>query len=187
MSFNQNVFQNALTCVATAVALFAAVFAWQQVDIGREHNKLSVRPILQITPYLEGTGGRNGLFLTNDGLGPALLKTFSVRSGSVVREGFGVDQWAEIIATTKANPACFGTGWPKGETAIKVGAELPLVILTKAEGNTCQLELIKLIAGPAVHITVGYESMYGEQKTLVADSRIISKTLDRIYRRLVER
>ena len=185
MRINQNVIQIAVTAAAIPVSIAAALFAWKQVELGREHNRLSVAPILQITPYAEGKGGKNGLFMTNDGLGPAIIKSFSIRSGGVVAEGFGANRWSEIVALTDANPLCFASGWPKGETALRAGAEVPLLVLTKADGmEACLLELIKLVGGRAIDIEVTYESMYEEKKTLRTDTRITSKALETLYHSL---
>lgn len=173
------------TVSAVCISIFAAVFSWQQVEISRVHNRKSVEPILQITPYMEGKGRRNGLYLTNDGLGPAILKGFSVKSGGVVASGFGSDRWFEVLATTVSLPACFATGWPKGEVALRPGIEIPLVSLTNAEGTEiCGLELVKLIGGKPIEIRVQYESIYGEPKMLTADSKVVSRTLDALYKKL---
>jgi hypothetical protein len=188
MKLNHLAIQSFATGLAVLISISAAVFAWQQVEIGRTHNRLSVVPIIQITPYLEGKNGRNGLYLSNDGLGPAIIKGFSVRSGGVVANGFESDRWAEILATTAANPACFATGWPKGETALRAGVEVPLVYATKAEGaEICLLELVKLVGGNAIEISVDYESIYGEPKHLSANSKAKSKTLDALYQKLITR
>lgn len=68
MNINHNVVQAATAALALPISILAAVFTWQQLEIGREHNRLSVAPILHITPYLEGIGGKNGFYMTNEGL-----------------------------------------------------------------------------------------------------------------------
>lgn len=184
MKYSHLAIQSIAAALAVCISIIAAVFAWQQVGISRTHNQLSVIPILQITPYLEGKSGRNGLYLSNDGLGPAIIKGFSVRSGGVVASGFESDRWTEVLATTVANPACFATGWPKGETTLKAGIEVPLVFATKAEGaEVCLVELVKLIGGNPIEIGIEYESIYGEKKHLAANSKVFSKTLDALYRK----
>lgn len=185
MSVNHTAIQSIASAAAVLISITAAVFAWQQVEVGRVHNRLSVTPILQITPYLEGKSGRNGLFLSNDGLGPAIVKSFEVRSNGITASGFGADRWDEIIATTAANPLCFGRGWPKGETTLKAGSEVPLVYVTKAEGaEGCMAELVKLVGGSAIEIEIGYESIYGEPKHLSANSKAVSRTLSNMYQML---
>ena len=183
---NHIAIQSIAAALAVCISIFAAVFAWQQVEVSRIHNRKSVAPILQITPYMEGKNRRNGLYLSNDGLGPAIVRGFSVKSGGVVASGFASDRWAEILATTSANPVCFATAWPKGETAIRAGVEVPLVYVKNAEGaELCMGELVKLIGGPPIEITVEYESIYGEAIHRSANSRVFSSTLDTLYKKLI--
>lgn len=180
---NHIAIQSIATVTAVSISIFAAVFAWQQVELTRNHNRKSVTPILQITPYMEGKNHRNGLYLTNDGLGPAVIKSFSVRSGGILAKGFESDRWGEILSAKNLNPTCFATGWPKSEVAIRPGIEITLLSLTNAEGmDICRLDLLKLIAGSPIEIDVEYESIYGEVKHLQANSKISSKTIDNLYK-----
>jgi hypothetical protein len=137
---------------------------------------------------LEGKSGRNGIYLSNDGLGPAIIKNFSVKSGGVVASGFESDRWTEIIATTAANPLCFGTAWPKGEVALKAGLEIPLVFITRAEGaEICYAELIKLVGGNAIDISVEYESIYQEKQVITRNQKVFSRTFDALYKKVSEK
>lgn len=177
-----------LSAVALVVAIAAAYFAWMQVDVSRVHNRLSVMPILQLTPYLEGPGGKNGIYLSNDGLGPAIIEGFSVKVGEVVASGFEEDRWSEMLGMTEALPDCFAAGWPKANTALKASAEESLIRITQADiRSTCYGEMVKLVGGRPLEIRVDYRSMYGEKKQLVADSRIVSKKLEKLYRALVSK
>jgi hypothetical protein len=192
--FNHAVIQSLAAVFALLISFAAAWFAWEQVNLSKIHNRLSVMPILQLTPYLEGKNGkdgkiaRNGLYLSNDGLGPAIIKSFTVKSGGVIATGFTSDRWHEIISTTAANPTCFATGWPKAETALKAGVDIPLVSVTAAVGlsEICNLELLKLVGGNAIEVDMDYESMYGEKKHLLANSKVFSKTLDDLYKLLMK-
>ena len=56
--------------VTLIVSVLAMAFAWEKVAISKDHNRRSVKPVLQITPFVEGPGERNGIYLSNDGLGP---------------------------------------------------------------------------------------------------------------------
>jgi hypothetical protein len=183
---NHIAIQTVSTALAVCVSIFAAVFTWQQVEVSRIHNRLSVKPILQITPYGEGATGRNGLYLSNDGLGPAVIKSFSAKVAGVTASGFESDRWAQILSAAGVNPTCFATGWPRSETTLRAGIETPLVYLTKAEGSElCFAELVKLIGGNAIEIDIQYESIYGERKRLSAISKVYSNTLDVLYRKLI--
>ncbi|WP_371325343.1 hypothetical protein VX159_07440 [Dechloromonas sp. ZY10] len=171
---------------AVFISILSAIFAWQQVDVSRVHNRKSVMPILQVTPYMEGKERRNGIYLSNDGLGPAIVKGFSVSSGNVVASGFGSDRWSEVLSATTLNSSCFATGWPKGETAIRAGSDMPLLSITNADGyDMCMVELVKLIGGKPIEINIEYESIYGDVMHLSATSKISSQTLDSLHKKLV--
>ena len=175
--------QNVVGVLALCISIVAAIFAWQQVEISRVHNRLSVAPILHVTPYAEGKSGRSGIYVSNVGLGPAIIKEFSVKAGGVVASGFESDQWPEILTAADTNPLCFATAWPKADSAVKAGEELPLVFVTKAEGSDiCYAELIKLIGGQGVDISIQYESIYGEPRHVSESFKVKSKTMDWLYR-----
>ena len=185
MMLNHVTIQTVVAVFAAVISAAAVVFAWQQVEVSRIHNRRSVVPILQLTPYLEGNPGRNGLYLLNAGLGPAIITDFSVKSGNIVARGFESDRWAEILSASGVNPYCFATAWPKGETALSPEVEVPLIYITKAKGASfCFSELVKLIAGDPIEITVDYESIYGESKQLSENSNIHSKALSALHRKL---
>jgi hypothetical protein len=177
--------QTAAAVLALFISIFAAVFSWQQVEVSRVHNRISVAPILHVTPYAEGKSGRNGLYVSNVGLGPALIKEFRASSGAFVAEGFESDRWIDILAAAKINPACFATGWPRLDSVVKAGEELPLVHVTKADGaDICYTEMIKLIGGTGVEVAVTYESVYGEQKRMSETSKVNSRSVNLLYQQL---
>lgn len=159
---------------ALIVSLLAAGFAWQQVEVSRVHNMKSVAPILQITPYAEGIGRRNGIYLTNDGLGPGIIKHFAIRSIGGEAQGLGVDRWAEVLGSAGIDPRCFAAGWPREGAAIKAGLETGLLTLTTAPNleAPCLLQVIKLVDAVDIEVEVTYESVYGESRTAKASSRI---------------
>ncbi|MCL2075739.1 MAG: hypothetical protein FWH15_04765 [Betaproteobacteria bacterium] len=193
-------FQNVVTAVATCISVVAVFFSWQlvkaswqqaeissqQVEITRDHYRRSVTPILNVTPYAEGKGRRNGIYLSNDGLGPAIIKEFSVKSGSTVVSGFESEQWHDILTAADINPACFELGWPRADAAISASEkDHVLLSITKAEGHDiCYPELIKLIGDQSIDISIQYESIYGEPKRVLASSKIKSKTVDALRRQI---
>lgn len=177
--------QTAVAVLALFISVIAAVFSWQQVEVARVHNRLSVTPTLHITPYAEGKTGRNGLYVSNVGLGPAVIKEFSAKSGQVVASGFESDRWPELLAASNINPLCFATAWPRRESAVKAGEELPLLFLTKADdGNSCYVEMIKLIGGRGVDVEIRYESLYGESKSVAEGSKISSESIHLLHDKL---
>ncbi|MGV9351126.1 hypothetical protein ACWDSD_41710 [Streptomyces spiralis] len=57
---------------ATAVATASFVVSIQQVRASRQHNRLSVQPVLQVWNE-HRVGGKTGMSLENHGLGPAFV------------------------------------------------------------------------------------------------------------------
>ena len=144
-----------LSIGALVVSIVAAGFAALQVKVAADqneaaerHNKVTVAPLIRVIPYAEGKGGRNGLFVSNVGLGPATISGFSATAGAINASGFEADHWPEILAAAGAIPMCFATGWPRAGSVVRAGEELPLVYITRAEGfETCHAEMIKLMGG----------------------------------------
>jgi len=174
--------EQVVAVLAFLISIVALFFAWKQVEISQEHNRLSVTPMLKVTPYAEGKPGRNGIYLTNVGLGPAIIKEFSVRTGNVVASGLESAQWSEILTAAGINPHCFALAWPRADEAIKAGDELLLLSVTKAEGfDICLAELLKLIGGQGVNISIRYESFYGESRHVSESSQIKSKAVNSLH------
>jgi hypothetical protein len=111
---------------AVAISLFALALSWWQLEVGREHNRLSVKPLVVITPHLEGPGGRNGVYLSNQGLGPAVLKSMKVVVAGQSFEGLGKSRWKEILKAADTDPFCYALGWPTPEAGELWGQVLHL-------------------------------------------------------------
>jgi hypothetical protein len=149
------------------------------------HNRVSVAPLLQLTPHAEGKGGRNGIYLSNVGLGPAIIRQFSAQSGNTAVSGFSSDRWPEVLSAAGVNPSCFATGWPSERAALKAGDELPLAYITRAEGmDACYASMVKLMAGVGVQVFVEYESLYGDVRQTASTSKVNSATLELLYKAL---
>ncbi|MDQ0586647.1 hypothetical protein [Variovorax paradoxus] len=180
--------QTTVSIAACVLSLAATCFAWQQIEISRTHNRLTVKPMLQLVPQLKGPGGRNGLYLTNTGLGPAIIKEFTVESGRGVFSGLGPDRWAEALSAARLKADCFATGWPRTETPIKAGDELSLLRLTSAENSApCFAELVKLVGGEGVTTIIRYESVYDEPQDLRSGSKVPTPAINALYRMVMQK
>lgn len=163
--------QNWLPIAATFISMAAAFFSWQQLEVSRDHNRRSLRPVLQLTPWAEGEGGKNGLYLTNEGGGPAFLTNIEVHAGQHVFAGLGRDEWAAALNAISVNNKCFGGGWPQPATALRAGFDRELLRLKRSVGDpACFTEMVKLAGGPGLKIAIEYESIYGEKFWLHASS-----------------
>lgn len=84
-----------LSLAAVVISITAASISFWQLDLMREHNRLSVRPYLMITPHL--TAEKSGLYLSNEGL----ARASSLRSAfaSAIKRSMGLG--------TAAGPLCW--------------------------------------------------------------------------------
>jgi len=127
-----------------------------------EHNRLSVRPLVLGVPYLEGPDERNGLYLKNVGLGPAIIKSASI-SLDGKRYDLTGDIWQDALISIDVEPLCFRTARLPLETTIQVGQELPLLSMRSSSSVAlCLHESIKLLSEHQIHIALEYQSLYGE-------------------------
>ena len=55
MKLDQSAVQTFVGLLAFFISIVALFFSWQQVEISRKHNRLSVVPILNVTPFAEGS------------------------------------------------------------------------------------------------------------------------------------
>lgn len=169
-----------LSVTALLVAIVALFVSWWQLTVTKEHNRLSVRPKIVVTPYLEGDGGRNGVYVSNPGLGPAIIKSMKVTIGQSTFEGVGANLWPQILKTLDINSLCFAKGWPNNDAVVKSGEELLLLGTTKADVKLCSLEALKLLNKREMTITVTYESMYGERFQFEGPTQLNNSELSRL-------
>jgi hypothetical protein len=151
---------------ALFISFLALGLAWWQLELGRKHNKLSLKPLLTITPYSEGKDGKNGVFISNQGLGPAILKDFTVTIDGKTYKGLGENKWTEALKAAKTEPLCYKHGWPTSNSIIKVGEEIAILTPTAANIPICNLAMFVLQMGKNISISIEYESLYEEKYTV---------------------
>lgn len=145
----------------SAVALIVAI--WQGA-VSREHNRLSVKPNILLVPVLEGKGGKNGIYITNAGLGPGIIKRAILKINDTEFD-LTKNTWPEILKQIGIKPICFSQSWlPVGST-IMAAEEVALIKVTREELGACYLEAVKLITKRSIKITIHYLSMYKEDFT----------------------
>jgi len=144
---------------AIAIAL-ASIFisTWQGTEI-RKHNRLSVRPKLEIHFYINKQDF--GYSLLNNGLGPAnIIDNKIFISGKEVTSS-GTSHWSKILLDSlKLNNIAISVSdiWP-GAT-IKAGERRDLLNFDLTGFDSLQIDPMDINNGLAFKIK--YESMYGE-------------------------
>lgn len=161
-----------LSLVAVVISIAAASIAYWQLDLMREHNRLSVRPYLMITPHL--TSEKAGLYLSNEGIGPGIITSFKIRVADEQFDGLGDSRWPAVLKKARLDPACFSKGWPTKGAAVRPGNEIAILTPTKSTlfGGLCLLQLNFFLQNNEVFADMEYESLYKERFTFSAPLNI---------------
>ncbi|URM27715.1 hypothetical protein LLY42_28635 [Pseudomonas frederiksbergensis] len=152
-----------ISLAALAVAFGALCVSLWQLDIARQHNVLSVRPYLMVTPHLAGSGGKNGLYLTNEGIGLGILTSLRVSISGRVYTGLGKNQWPQILRDMELDPLCFSIAWPTKTAALRPGIEIEILGMSKNQNPDCKIALAIFLARKDILIEVRYTSLYKEE------------------------
>ncbi|QJI30096.1 hypothetical protein HKK55_15775 [Pseudomonas sp. ADAK18] len=161
-----------LSIVAVVISIAAASIAYWQLDLMREHNRLSVRPYLMITPHL--TAEKAGLYLSNEGIGPGIITSFKIRVADEQFDGLGDSRWPAVLKKARLNPECFSKGWPTQGAAVRPGNEIAILAPTKSTlfGALCLVQMSLFLQKNEVFADMEYESLYKERFTFSAPLKI---------------
>lgn len=141
------------------IAITAVLFTAYQAYLSRKHNKLSVKPHITIS-WANFSDAPISFTMCNDGLGPAIIKNFSVEVDGKVIQGDGPDVYKKaIISLGLQNVKYMSYNLTKGE-AYSVGKSL--VLLKFDEPPERYEELSKDLSKLKFKIT--YTSIYEENE-----------------------
>lgn len=159
-----------ISLAALAVAFGALCVSLWQLDMARQHNVLSVRPFLMVTPHFAGSGEKNGLYLTNEGIGLGIITSMSVTVSGKTYDGLGTSQWPTILRSMNLDPLCFSTGWPTKLAALSPGKEIQILGPSKKPTPGCEFALLSFLMRKDVSIALHYTSLYEEKYVFNGDA-----------------
>lgn len=87
--------------ISAVIAFAAVLFTRKELREYRNYNKLSIRPLLVIRLHLGGSQGKYGISVTNEGLGPALIKDLVVIIGHEKMKDLNDHGWNAAIEKLK--------------------------------------------------------------------------------------
>ncbi|WP_415844401.1 hypothetical protein ACMYUJ_14620 [Stutzerimonas zhaodongensis] len=178
---------HSLSTAALGISALALGFTLWQGWTLIEHNRLSVRPHVISTPYIEGPGARNGLYIVNLGLGPALLTNVSISFNGTAYD-LSTDFWEEALAAIGIEPGCFSRSWLPMGAAILVDQEIALLAMRDVSVPLCLHESLKLLTEHRIEVAMEYGSLYGEQLSMTQGFELDSPRQDyaRALRKLTD-
>ncbi|TRN17077.1 hypothetical protein DM586_03155 [Vibrio fluvialis] len=150
------------------IALAALCVSMWQGFVVQKHNKLSLKPYITSAPRLPGVGGENGIFISNDGLGPAFIKEAKI---IVNGESFDLtsNSWPAVYAHLGLKKLCYSESWFKKGSSLKPGEFVKILAPTKMPiDSSCPIEFIKLLSASELELSLVYESIYEEEYTYIS-------------------
>jgi hypothetical protein len=127
-------------------------------------NKLLYRPYAIATPHFDDTGKKHGIYLSNAGLGPAIIKNMTVTVDGKEYSGLETSIWPRFTADMGLSQAgCFRTGWPLTGAVVKSGEEVPLFTVSDFGAFDCMHQILQLLANKRIVLDITYFSLYGDE------------------------
>lgn len=157
--------QSAANIATVSIALVALFFSAGQLYLQREQNHIAVEPRLNAYFSNEKKAGNWGIYIFNNGFGPAYVEKIDVFVDGKKIEGEKKFYQAAVLAGLDGN--CLSIGEPRANDTFKLGEEIPLIIVPKEasllECSGTRLALITLAR--KLNFTVGIQSIYGDRFT----------------------
>jgi hypothetical protein len=168
----RRLFDRALSVSAIAISLGSAAIALLAYRSSQHYAQVAVQPHVTVTPYLEGPGGRNGLYLANEGLGPARITSINLSFEGRHFEGPGESPWP-IIEQAMGASGCFAHAWPEGDSVLRPGETEVFEAQTRAQGlPQCTLAVLKLLSRTDLRYTVNYAGFDGRPFVFQGQARV---------------
>jgi len=141
---------------------------------------------VNINSYLEGgLEERNGIYIANPGLGPAIIKDLSVEVGGKSYNQTDKRMWPNLFHALEISPLCFRRRSIQLGGVLKPGEEVALLTVTHAKPpvvgeHVCHIQLLKLLKAEGLKVRIQYESMYGEYHEATSEPGIDSDLISEI-------
>lgn len=128
-------------------------------------NHVAVEPRINAYFKLDGKTDQNGVYIFNNGLGPAYVESLKVVvDGEPVTEAM-YGSFVGALNSMRLGTDCFTVGGPRPNDSLKLGEEIGLIELSKNAPDSCAL--VKLLLGEKVRrhldFTLIVKSIYGDR------------------------
>jgi hypothetical protein len=163
-----------LAVIAIIISLSSVIFTYQQMATTIKHNHVSVEPRLYAYFSNEEQKNQFGIYLVNNGLGPAYIEEIKIYLDDEVlpKPEFGF--WQSFIKRSNLNPLCFVWRIPGKSTSIKSEEEYFLIRARTAKADECSGDKVIFFEKlKQLKIEIAFESIYGDKfRTIVFDGHL---------------
>ncbi len=149
-----------ITAICTVIIAVAALFVvvWQTWAT-RKHNRLSVKPLLDINQVVRKADSTVRLDLENNGVGPAIIKELEVLIDGRKVEETVLKNWKKIISIIDISCDSVYGVILSSDATIGAGSSVELLNLKVSDTQSYKLVFESL---SRLNVIVKYESVYGE-------------------------
>ena len=152
-----------VSAAATVIALAALGLSVYQAMLSRQHARLSVRPLLDSELHVSAARERFCLIVTNNGLGPAVIKRWQLLVDGKPYRDLGITRWEQLTDHLKlSKPVSYSYFEPNSVLAPEESEELigyAVTVYSREEADRFREAIRRLT------IVIEYESMYREAFT----------------------
>lgn len=148
---------------------FSMTFNMQQLAATREHYRLSVMPLLDFSVVVNNKASPAGIFVTNDGFGPAIVNTFEIYVDGQRIQAVDLDEtWKAAIDALNMRGMGVRWSWFEPGQAIRTGRSSHLFGFDNVAGLRKRM---LLDAASRLEICIEYESIYGDRQAVSLKER----------------
>lgn len=155
----------ALCALIVSVCAFSLTI--YQGYLNREHQKISVKPKLDIDIHSYKNNGQLTFDVTNKGLGPAFVTKFSVYVDGKKINSNTFDLWRDVVNALNIKDWVYEMYVPTSNSILIQGVSN---ILWKLSTKPDEVNIEELIH--RIKIVINYKSIYGEEDVAFIDGRI---------------
>ncbi|WP_423358497.1 hypothetical protein [Pseudomonas citronellolis] len=155
-----------LNRATTIIALCALGLTFWQGHIQLKHNYKSLEPRINSYLKVEGKNQKIGIYLINNGLGPAYIENLQVTvDGEPIKDEGEWGKFYEALLKLKLSPTCFTVGGPRKNDSFSVGDEIFLIESNNNSEKHCALDNLLLVkyAKNRLNFTIKTKSIYDEK------------------------
>ena len=148
-----------IAVAALIVSVSAVVVGIYEAELQRAHDRAEVWPRIEVSTYTMPKGA--ALYLDNNGIGPAIIKSVSVRV-----DGRARTSWPDALEALLAHKVSMFESSSVVERAIRAGERVTMVAISASDVPTPFWPTVARVS-----VSVCYASVYGEQ-WMVTDAKL---------------
>lgn len=166
MSIKQNKTELFVSISAVVIALAALSLSVFEGIETRRHNQIRLQPNLNFERLYYSDNDRIGIYLKNNGLGPAIIKkTYIAFNGEVLDEHLGDAGWRYLDQHYQLVEKGYKSFWYTKDTLITVGDSQSLIWIDSNSDKVMQNKFNDFLN--QLSLTIVYESVFGEHYTAI--------------------